>query len=352
MPSPAVAIIGAGTIVEHAHLPAYTAAGIDVAAIFDEDTARAQRLADRYGLRVAGSAAELIGADDVAIVDIAITPTAQVELALAAVAAGKHVLCQKPLAPTLRQAQEMVARAAGSPVVRAVNQQMRWEPGVAAARRLLDAGELGAPVAFTIETNLDADFPPGHWLSREPRLMALYGAIHNVDSARSLFGEPDAVTARLLRDPLQSPVGEMWINAWVEWSGGPTMVIFERYTNWAADQVAVMRLEGTLGTLRGRFGLWDDYPVPAPSVVEWKRHDSDEWVMLSDTATWLPDAFSGPMLAMIDSIGTGRPHPTSWEDHLRTLAIVEAMYESSASRRTVELSPAAPAATSATSAPA
>lgn len=337
MQSPGVAIVGAGTIVEHAHLPAYTDAGIRVVAIYDEDTARARTLADRYGLRLAGSVAEICADPDVSIVDIGITPTAQVEVALSAVAAGKHVLCQKPLAPTLAEARQMVERAGDSPVVRAVNQQMRWEPNVASARRLLEAGELGDPIAFTIETNLDADFPADHWLAKEPRLMALYGAIHNVDSARSLFGEPELVTARLLRDPLQNAAGEMWINAWLEWPTGPTMVIFERYTNWAADQVATIRLEGTLATLRGRFGLWDDYPVPAPSVVEWKRHDSDEWVMLSDTATWLPGAFASPMLALLDSIETGKPHPTSWEDHLRTLAIVEALYESSESGRTVRL---------------
>jgi predicted dehydrogenase len=335
--SPGVAIVGAGTIVEHAHLPAYSAAGIRVVSILDEDNARAEKLASRFGLRVAGSIEEICEDRDVSIVDIAVTPTAQIGLALAAVDAGKHVLCQKPLAPSLQQAREMVEAAAGSPVVRAVNQQMRWEPGVAAARRLLETGALGAPVAFVIETNLNADFPRDHWLSREPRLMGLYGAIHNFDSARALFGEPEAVTARLLRDPLQQPVGEMWINAWLEWAEGPTMVLFERYTNWAADQVAVMRVEGTQATLRGRFGLWDHYPTPAPSHVEWKRHDSDEWIVLSSTATWLPDAFSGPMTAMLHSIETGAAHPTSWADHLKTLAIVEAMYESSQSRRTIRL---------------
>jgi predicted dehydrogenase len=334
---PGVAIVGAGTIVEHAHLPAYTAAGIPVVSIFDEDSERAGRLATRFGLRVAPSMESICRDPEVSIVDIAVTPTAQVALALAAVDAGKHVLCQKPLAPSLEEARAMVAAAAGSPVVRAVNQQMRWEPCTAAARRLLAAGELGDPIAFTIETNLDADFPRDHWLAKEPRLMALYGAIHNVDSARALFGEPIAVTAKLLRDPLQQAAGEMWINAWLEWANGPTMVLFERYTNWAGDKVATIRVEGTLGTMRGRFGLWDDYPTPAPSYAEWKRHDSDSWTVLSSTATWLPDAFVGPMAAMLESIEHGTPHPTSWEDHLKTLAIVEALYESSESRRTVAL---------------
>lgn len=337
MPNPAIAIVGAGTIVEHGHLPAYAAHGLPVTAIHDVDAHRAEELARRYGLRVAASVDEILADPGITIVDLAITPQAQAALAVEAVRAGKHVLAQKPLAPDLATAREMVAQTRGFGILRAVNQQMRWEPCIAEARRLLDTDAIGDPIALTIHTNMSADFPPDHWLAQQQRLMALYGAIHFLDSARFLLGEPATVTAMLRRDPRQSAEGEMWINAWLDWAEGPTMVIFERYTNWAGDLRSEVRLEGTKGTMRGRFGIWDSYPKPSPSVVQFKAHGQGTWETLSDTRTWLPDAFAGPMLELLAAANGDGVLTVSWEDNLNTLALVEALYESSQSRRTVLL---------------
>lgn len=325
-----IGIIGAGTIVEHGHLPAYAAQGLNVRAIVDRDRGRAEQVAAaRPGLEVVGSVEELLEREDLAVIDIAVDPTSQVELAERALRRGRHVLCQKPLAPTLDEARRLVERCRDCPGRRAVNQQMRWEPIVAEARDRLRAGDLGQPVAAFIDVNLDADFPAGHWLAREPRLMALYGSIHFLDSARYLFGEPSRVTAKLARDPAQQARGETWINAWIEWEGGPMLVIFERYTNWAGDQTATMRVEGSEATVRGRFGIWDRYPAPSPDTVELKRHSEREWWRGPEGRTWLPDAFAGPMLGLLEAIDTGGEPPTGWDDNLRTLALVEALYESS-----------------------
>jgi len=333
-----IGIIGAGLIVEHGHLPAYAAAGLKVGAICDRDAERARRVASAYpGLEVAGSAEELLADPAIDVVDIAIDPASQVPLAEAAARAGRHVLCQKPLAPTLEQARDLVERCRGLPGARAVNQQMRWEPITAEVKRRLDDGDLGTPVAATIHTNLDADFPAGHWLAAEPRLMTLFGTIHFLDSARFLFGEPARLTARLRRDPAQVARGEMWINAWVEWDSGLLLAINERYTNWAGDQLSTMRVEGTKGTVRGRFGIWDAYPEPNAGTVEFKAHGDAAWTAAREGETWLPGAFAFPMLRLQDAIANGTEAPTSWEDHLRTLALVEAVYESDATGATVEL---------------
>ena len=337
MPDHAIAIIGAGMIVEHGHLPAYAEHGLPVTLIHDADVRRAEALARRYSLEVASNIDEILADPQITIVDLAITPQAQTALAVEAVHAGKHVLAQKPLAPNLASASQMVAQTRGSATLRAVNQQMRWEPCMAEARRLLDSGEIGEPIALTIHTNMSADFPADHWLAHEQRLMGLYGAIHFLDSARFLLGEPTSITAMLKRDPHQSATGEMWINAWLEWAHGPTMVIFERYTNWAGDLQAEARLEGTKGTMRGRFGIWDNYPAPSPSVVQFKSHGDDTWKTVSDQRTWLPDAFAGPMLELLAAADGRGALTVSWEDNLNTMALVEALYESAQSRQTVSV---------------
>jgi Predicted dehydrogenases and related proteins len=332
-----IAIVGAGTIVEHGHLPAYAAAGLPVKAIYDVDRDAAALLAGRYGLRVIESLDELLADDEIDIVDIAVTPTAQVDIAERALRAGRHVLCQKPLAPGLDQARRLVMRSADAPGVCGVNQQMRYEPIVASVYRHLHDGSLGTPISAQIFTNMSADFPQGHWLAEERRLMALYGTIHFLDSARYLFGEPSSITAKIRRDPAQVAVGETSIYAWVEWADGLLLNISERYTNWANDLQAWMRVEGSAGTVRGRFGIWDQYPNPSPSTVEFKLHDEHEWTTESSDRTWMPDAFEKPMTQLMTAIDRNEPHPISWEDNLRTLALVEAIYESDASGRTIDL---------------
>jgi predicted dehydrogenase len=330
-----IAIVGAGTIVEHGHLPAYVAAGLPVKAIYDVNQDAAAALAERYGLRLLADVEEIFNDPGIDVVDIAVTPTAQVDIAERALRAGLHVLCQKPLAPSIAEARDLLARSAQTPGVRGVNQQMRFEPIVASVHRRVQDGSLGKPVSAQIFTNMSADFPRGHWLAKEPRLMALYGTIHFLDSARFLFGEPTSITAKIRKDPAQVAVGETSIYAWVEWDDGLLLNISERYTNWADDLQAWMRVEGSAGTVRGTFGIWDRYPEPSPSLVEFKSHDAQVWTAESNERTWMPDAFETPMVQLLTAIDRNEPHPISWEDNLRTMALVEAIYESNEQGRTI-----------------
>jgi predicted dehydrogenase len=332
-----IAIMGAGTIVTHAHLPAYREAGLPVVGIFDEHSARAAALANDYGITCYRGLEELLEDPRVTIVDTAITPQAQRSIAVQAALAGKHVLAQKPLGASLVDAIEMVRATRHCSTVLAVNQQMRWEANTAATKRLLEAGELGEPIAYMIDTNMSADFPADHWLAHESRLMALYGAVHNVDAARFLLGDPRYVRAMLPHDPLQVSAGELWINAWLEWDGGARMTLNERYTNWAGDVTATVRFEGTRGTVRGTFGMWDNYPHPSPGTTEFKRHGDREWTALEVGATWIPGAFAGPMLDLIQAAETGGEACASWKDNLRSLAVVEAIYAADVTNVRVQL---------------
>ena len=167
--------------------------------------------------------------------------------------------------------------------------------------------------------------------------MALYGSIHNVDAARFLLGDPRFVRAMLVRDPLQVATGELWISAWLEWDSGATMTLNERYCNWAGDLRANVRLEGTKATVRGTFGLWDDYPNPSPGTTEFKRHGDSNWTPLAVGATWIPGAFAGPMIDLIEAADTGKRPSANWADNLRSLAIVEAMYESDRTKSRIRL---------------
>jgi predicted dehydrogenase len=118
-----IGIIGCGGIVNYAHLPAYRANGLRVRACYDQNREAAEKTAREHGIpRVADSIDELLAGPAIEIVDIAITPEVQADVALQAIAAGKHLLCQKPLSTDYAQAVTVVDAARVAGVKLAVNQ--------------------------------------------------------------------------------------------------------------------------------------------------------------------------------------------------------------------------------------
>jgi len=150
-----IGIIGCGGIVNYAHLPAYRQAGFQVLTCYDRDPDAAVRTAMEHGIpSVAGSVDELLADPQIEIVDIAVTPWDQVRIAARAVAAGKHLLCQKPLADTYSDAVRLVTSARERGVKLAVNQQMRWDAGIAVAKQLIEQGALGIPADARVEVSV------------------------------------------------------------------------------------------------------------------------------------------------------------------------------------------------------
>jgi NAD-dependent oxidoreductase involved in siderophore biosynthesis len=96
------AIVGAGEIVDLAHLPAYREHGLDIVGITDINEDRAKEVAERHGIpRVYKSHQEIAADKDVAVVDIAVYPWVQHEIAIPMLDAGKDLLCQKPSRTTM-----------------------------------------------------------------------------------------------------------------------------------------------------------------------------------------------------------------------------------------------------------
>src|SRR5262245_46135264 len=94
-----IGIVGCGGIVNYAHLPAYKANGLNVVACYDINRDSAEQTARAHGIpHVARSLAELLADERVEIIDIALPPQHQPSTVEQVAAAGKHMLCQKPLA--------------------------------------------------------------------------------------------------------------------------------------------------------------------------------------------------------------------------------------------------------------
>ncbi|OAH10141.1 Gfo/Idh/MocA family protein [Streptomyces jeddahensis] len=186
----------------------------EMAAVCGRDGDAVRAAADRLGWAAAETDwRDLIARDDVDLVDICTPGDSHAEIAVAALAAGKHVLCEKPLANTVEEAEAMAAaaeqaRARGQ--VAMVGFNYRRLPATALARQMVAEGRLGAlrhvRVTYLQDWLVDPGFPLTWRLQREVAGSGALGDLgaHIVDLAQHLAGEPlvgvSALTETFVRE--------------------------------------------------------------------------------------------------------------------------------------------------------
>ncbi len=339
-----IGIAGTGAILDVGHLPVYKAAGIPVAAIWGRNRANAERLAQAHGIaRVHDTYDELLADAEISVIDIAVVPEAQLELALRALDAGKNVMCQKPLALSVDAAGQIAERAELRGRKVAVQQQMRYEEGMLAARAMIARGWIGEVSAITFEVTLDTDFGSWGWLSEVPRLEILFHSIHYIDTIRAFLGEPRAVFGTQWRLPGQKPVGDTRSVSVLLYPGDVRAVVQANHENPAGDNEARFRIDGTKGSIRGNLGLFVDYPHGRPDTVElWSSvMPTDGWLPYPVTRRWVPDAFLGPVGSLLRAMRDGGEPESGARDNLRTLRLVDALYRSGETGQVVAVEPEA-----------
>lgn len=137
--------------------------GVKRVAVADASDTLARQAAEAYGLEVCG-VDELLARDDVELVHLATPPGTHKDLALRAIAAGKHVLCEKPLAVTVDDGRAMVDAAKARGVNLAANLIMRHVPHCERVKAVLDTGLLGEPIhGEFINGAKDQELGPDHW---------------------------------------------------------------------------------------------------------------------------------------------------------------------------------------------
>jgi predicted dehydrogenase len=326
-----IAVIGAGAIVESGHLPAYRLLGLEVRGLFDVRTDRARDLAARFDVpRVYDSLDEVLDDDDVEVVDVAVHPPAQPGIAERVLRSGRHVLCQKPLALDLDDARRLVALAAELDRQLVVNQQLRFDEGIAATKAMLEQGWIGTPLALRFDVDTSTDFATWPWLASVPRLEILYHSIHYLDAVRHLLGDPRAAFSVGGRHPGQRSAGETRTVSTLIFEDDLHAVVLSNHGNHWGDIHARFRLEGSDGAIRGTLGLLYDYPHGRPDTVEVHSTavPTDGWLPYPVTRRWFPDAFAGPMASLLRAAADGPSAPSSGADNVRTLSLVEALYAS------------------------
>lgn len=337
-----IAAVGAGAIMDVAHLPAYRAGGLEVVGITDIDQSRALQMAKRHGIgRVYRDLEELLADDSVRVVDVAVPTAMQPEIGRRVLTAGRHMLGQKPFAPSVAVAEELVEAAEAAGVVLAVNQQLRFDEGMAGAHRMVELGWIGEVTAMSITVNIWTEWTQWPWMLDADRLEVMVHSVHYHDVVRWFLGEPSVIFCAAGRTPGQAPAGETRTITTTLYGSGARAVVHVNHENDRGDNSATFRIDGTAGAVRGTLGLLYDYPSGRPDTLEINSSvlPTDGWLPYPVTSRWIPDAFLGPMASLLAAAAGGPPPRSSGRDNVGTLRVVEALYASIASGQAQGLSP-------------
>ena len=326
-----IGIIGAGGIVAAAHLPAYEIAGLKVHGITDINLEKANVVAHKHNIaQVYLDYEEMLQDPKIEVVDIAVPVAQQPKILLAALAAGKHILAQKPLATSVLLAQELDSAADASGLVVGVNQQLRFDEGIAAAFKMVELGWIGKVSNFSITVNLDTPWELWDWAQNMERLEIMIHSIHYHDVVRWFMGEPETVFAVSGRTAGQSPIGETRTISTYKFANGATALVHANHVNRGQDNSAEFRLDGEGGSIRGTLGLLYDYPAGRADTLEVNSRilPTDGWVPYPVTTKWIPHAFIGTMGSVLAAVSENKPLRSSLKDNVNTIRLVHALYES------------------------
>src|SRR5258705_7873835 len=197
-----IGILGSGFIVNDCHLVAYRKAGFNPVAIASRTRANAAKVARRHKIaRVYDNYEHLLDDPKIEVLDIAVQPAAQAELIRKACKRKtvRGILAQKPLGTNYAEAVEIVRACEAARITLAVNQNMRYDQSVRAAKTLLEKGTLGEPVIATIDMR---GIP--HWMPWQAELgwvTLRIMSIHHLDTFRHWFGDPERIYCSVRPDP-------------------------------------------------------------------------------------------------------------------------------------------------------
>lgn len=352
-----IAIIGCGGVTLQNHLPGLALTPeAKLVALCDANGGTLERARGETGVTtVSTDYREIVGRDDVQAVIIATPNFTHAEIALAAIAAGKHVLCEKPLALTYEDALGMADAAETAGVRHMTAFTYRFVPAMRYLGHLISEGDLGTPYHYRSCRLQDWGTRNLGW--RQVKALAGTGELgdmlsHRIDFAQHLIGPVRrlvAGTKRLVevREGAPSDLDD-WVAIMAEFYDGATGVLESsklasgRNESWRS--LDYVELNGSAGTFEFTTGKWDELQygkVGGPGLSRlavprefwtWPGSPRDPGVGDPLVTFRYDQAFE-----FIDAIRNQRPCVPSFYDGARTQAVMDAAVRSAESRAWVEV---------------
>jgi len=335
-----VAVIGAGVgrlHIEEGYVPHRDK--LRVLALCDLNEERLREIGDAFDIpRRTTSLDEVLAMEDIDIVDICTPSGLHAEQTIAALKAGKNVVCEKPVAGSLAEIDRVIqAEAASKGRVMPIF-QYRYGDGLQRAKRIIDSGIAGKPYVATVETfwkRLPAYYAVpwrGKWATELGGVLVTH-AIHNHDILTYLMGDVETVYAQTRTRINQIEVEDCAVASLVMRSGAlascsATLGSHEEYS----------RLRFTFENVTFESGLQPYQPGTGP----WKIIPASNEVKAridAELEDWTPvkPRFEGQMKPFYEALTSGGPMPVTLADARRSAELITAIYHSNETKAPVAL---------------
>jgi len=311
---PKLGLVGAGGVSEY-HLRAYRKLGLEVAGICDLDLERARKRRDQFypNAVVCGDFGELARREDIEVIDVALHPEYRIAVIEEALAAGKHVLTQKPFALDLDAAERLADLADKHQVRLAVNQNGRWAPHFAYALSAFRAGLLGEIASVDFNLSFDHSWTIGTPFENIHHLVLYDFGVHWFDLASCFLHQRElrTVYASTTRACCQKARPPFLASAVIDADGAQVRMAFNATVTFGqADRTIIAGSRGTLEST-------------GPSL-------SEQRVVLTTAAgvavpdlsgTWFENGFQGTLCELLCAVEEKREPQNSARNNLSTLAL-------------------------------
>ena len=311
---PKIGLVGAGGITGH-HLRAYQTLGLDIAAIADNDLQKAQsRCAEFFpGAVATTSADEIFRNAEIEVVDIATHPAPRVALIESAIAAGKHILSQKPFVTDLTEGQRLCDLADNAGIKLAVNQNGRWAPHYRWAAQAIRAGLLGRVSSVDMSQQFDHTWTAGTPFEDIRHLLLYDFGIHWFDFAQLFTGShtADQVFASVRRNSYQTTLPPFLAHAVIDYPDAQARITFNAHVRH--NQRDTLVICGEKGTLRSHGDTWNTHTITLETA--------DGIACPELHGDWLTNGFQGTMMELLSSIEHRRTPENNARTNLKSLAL-------------------------------
>lgn len=316
---------------------------------FDLSAEQRESWTAETGLAAYRSLEELFEREHPGVVIVATPPDAHREVAEAALRAGAHVVCEKPLAASVTDGERMAVVAGEAGRSLAVLQELRAEPIVTALRERIGGSDAGALVFAQLWQLMDSPLSERDgWRAGMPSL--LHAGIHLVDLALHLFGEaPVAVSAQHSSAPGAADGDPIHLVA-LEFAGGRLAQITLQRVHKGGPRYLEVRADCERASLRASRGGRAELRVGRPlsrrpglrlelsaGGLAWEERGERRASLARNPRNPAVSGTGAQLELMLEAFRSDREPPSSAREGLAALAVVEAAYESFRTGRRIEL---------------
>jgi predicted dehydrogenase len=304
-------------------------AGAEIVAAADIDHSVRQNFCIRFGISYSYSDyTELLARKDVDAVLICVPPFLHKEITLAAARAGKHIYCEKPMAMTSLECQQMIDAAKAANVVLQIGYVLRFSSERGTIRDIILKGKLGRPV-FYREMNNPSSGPQQVWVHNESTGRGpLWENSHVIDFLRYIFGEPESIVGVGLKCKPGATDAMDTIGVLLSFRDGDRALFTESYGlkgfgwNNRASRSNLYQID-VLGP-----GGWAQYPDEDNSqtlTVSAYGIDTDEVEKFPWSSDWGANGYVAELEHFLECVRDGKPTRVPGEEGMKTILVCEAV---------------------------